>query len=132
MKSFDLLSVRLIEKWRRPDRMHGPDGSERKTDEDPQHVVVRVSDGKISPAIDRNQQHEGRGDAFGHGVLLGSCFVGGSPALALVQSQKGQAELDVRTLGNAPRQIAHGRLLALANRRDVFLSEVAGLEVRYE
>lgn len=79
MNSFDLLSVALVKHWRRPDRMYGPDGSERKTDEDPQHVVVRVSDGEVRTAIDRDEQHQGRGDAFGHGVLrLGSLEIRGA------------------------------------------------------
>lgn len=83
-------------------------------------------------AAEQQQERKKVGMPVFHGMLLDGCFVGGCFALALVQSQQGQAELDVRTLGNAPSQIAHGRLLALANRRDFFLSEVAGLEVRDE
>ena len=134
MSTFDLLSVRLFaEHLGRPDRMHGPDGSDRQTQEEPQQVAFGFVDGVPSAAVDSDQQHQGRGDAFGHRVLLlGSETFRGSFATALVQSDQGHAELDVRTLGDASGQVAYGRLLALANRRDVFLSKAAGLEVRDE
>ena len=65
-------------------------------------------------------------------LLLGGETFGGSLALALVQSDQRLPKLEVRALGDASGQVANGRLLALANRRDVLLSEVARLEVRYE
>ena len=107
MKSFDLLSVRLIEHWSRPDRMHGPDGSDRKTDEDPQHVVVRVSDGEVSTAIDRDEQHQGRGDAFGHGVLLlGSLQF--RPALAALHPDQGGLDTISNARGERFGPLANG------------------------
>ena len=53
-------------------------------------------------------------------------------AAALVQCQQGQAQFDVRALGDASCKIAHGRLLALAKRGDFLLTEAALLEIRYE
>jgi hypothetical protein len=55
-----------------------------------------------------------------------------SLALALVQSNQGLSNLEVRSLGDASRQIADGRLTTIANRRDVFLREFAGFEFRDE
>ena len=74
MKSFDLLSVALVKHWRRPDRMHGPDGSDRQTQEEPNENALRLVQEEPRPSVDRDEQHQGRGDAFGHGVLLLGSF----------------------------------------------------------
>lgn len=81
MKSFELLSVRLIEQWSRPDRMHGPDGSDRQTQEEPNESAFRLVQGEPRTSVDSYEQHQGRGDAFGHGVVLGGFEIEAQSAL---------------------------------------------------
>lgn len=58
------------------------------------------------------------------------CFDANWPlATALVQSDQGLPEQEARLFGGARGQVAHRRLLAVANRSNVDLSEVAGLKV---
>ena len=75
MKTFDLLSVRFFaEHLGRPDRMHGPDGSERQTQEEPQHVAFGLGKSEPNAAVDRGQKHQDGGNAFGHGLLQSGSF----------------------------------------------------------
>lgn len=67
MKSFDLTSVGLFKHWSRPDCMHCPDGSERQTDEEPDHPALRLSASEVNAAINSGEKHENGGDALGHG-----------------------------------------------------------------
>lgn len=78
---FDALSVGLIEQWSRPDRMHGPDGSERQTDEEPDHPAIGLGESEPNARVDRDQQHQYGGDAFGHGVVLGGFEIEAQGAL---------------------------------------------------
>lgn len=78
-------------------------------------------------------QHPGEGNGVpahggeGHGSGRLGCVRG--LALALVQSDQRLAKFEVRELGNAPRKVADGRLLAVANRRDILLAELPSLKV---
>ena len=107
MKSFDLLSVRLIEQWRRPDRMHGPDGSDRQTQEEPNENALRLVQKEPRPSVDRDEQHQGRGDAFGHGVLLlGSLQF--RPALAALHACQGGLDTISNARGKRFGPLANG------------------------
>ena len=70
---FDALSLALVEHWRCPDRMHGPDGSDGQTQEQPNENALGVVQEEPNASVNSNQQHQSGGDAFGHGVVrLGS------------------------------------------------------------
>jgi hypothetical protein len=66
MKSFDLTSVGLFKHWSRPNRMHGPDGNDRQSDEYPDHPALRRCASEVNAAIDSEEKHENGGDALGH------------------------------------------------------------------
>lgn len=79
-----------------------------------------------------NAQHDQeKADDFGHSGLR-LLLDGNRLAAALQQSNQGLPERETRLLGCACGKVAHGRLLAAANRCDVNLPEVAGLKVSDE
>lgn len=128
-----LLVVRLREQEK--DAVSGQATADEAQDEDEEvHGSVRVV---VEQNVDDHvQQHcngdedNGNGDEVGHGSGLGAGLGGGwALATALVQSKQRLAKREARLLCLSGGQVADRRLLAVANRGDVYLPEVAGPKV---